>query len=88
MDIEKEEIAAATNMVAPTKGFTNDRKEAILRLASDDQAMLQEYGHVNIFNMGDNAFVTAVCAFTVIGALCFGIDQGTIPASVRHAMHR
>ncbi|ROV96154.1 hypothetical protein VSDG_05064 [Cytospora chrysosperma] len=52
------------------------REEALLRLANDDTAMLQAYGKASISSIRQNSYVTAVAAFAVIGALCFGIDQG------------
>ncbi|KUI66197.1 High-affinity glucose transporter [Cytospora mali] len=65
-------------MDTDTRSATSDqsRKEALLRLATDDNAMLQAYGKASISNMRQNGYVTAVAAFAVIGALCFGIDQG------------
>lgn len=58
------------------------RQEALLRLANDDTAMLQAYGKASFSSIRQNSYVTAVAAFAVIGALCFGIDQGMQPCRV------
>lgn len=68
--MEKEEQAVAVE---------NPRSDALLRLANDDNAMRQAYGEANLSSLRQNSYVTAVAAFAVIGALCFGIDQGTQP---------
>lgn len=57
----------------------NPRHDAVLILARDDQAMMSAYGKASFSAVRANTYVTAVAAFAVIGALCFGIDQGMSP---------
>lgn len=57
----------------------NPRHDAVLHLARDDHAMQSAYGKASFSAVRANTYVTAVAAFAVIGALCFGIDQGTLP---------
>lgn len=52
------------------------RKDQLLRFANDDHAMMKAYGKASLSALQENTYVTGVAAFTVIGALCFGIDQG------------
>lgn len=57
----------------------NPRHDAVLHLARDDNAMMSAYGKASFSAIRANTYVTAVAAFAVIGALCFGIDQGMSP---------
>lgn len=57
----------------------NPRHDAVLHLARDDHAMMSAYGKASFSAVRANTYVTAVAAFAVIGALCFGIDQGMSP---------
>lgn len=58
------------------------RQEALLRLANDDRAMMEAYGKASLSSLRQNSYVTAVAAFVVIGALCFGIDQGLMSVTL------
>lgn len=61
----------------------NSRKDEVLGLARDDNAMMSAYGKASFSAVRSNTYVTAVAAFAVIGALCFGVDQGK-PLEKRH----
>ena len=41
--------------------------------------MISAYGKASFLAIQANTYITAVAAFAVIGALCFGIDQGILP---------
>lgn len=71
----KHTMAKETN--AATAGTL--QKDAVLHLARDDNARMSAYGKASFSALRENTYVTVVAAFAVIGALCFGIDQGMSP---------
>jgi hypothetical protein len=57
----------------------NPRHDAVLHLAQDNHAIISAYSKASFSAIQANTYITAVAAFTVISALCFGIDQGILP---------
>lgn len=51
-------------------------KAQILELSNDPQLLKSHYGGLSLASIRENIYVLFVAAFAVIGALCFGIDQG------------
>lgn len=64
------------------EGANTTRQDKLLHLAVEEKAMMEAYGAPTMANILQNRYVTGVALYVVLGALCFGVDQGLMSVTL------